>query len=84
MRYNEHTFWCINCGKQALPLLRPNSKIRERFHRKRLYCYHCQNVINCIECKSDEEVQEFKALFEQGEFKQEAEESLEFNSKELI
>lgn len=84
MKYNEHSFWCINCGQQALPILRPNSKIRERFHRKRLYCFHCKQEINCIECKNDEEVFEFKTLFENGEFKQEAEESLKHISEEMI
>ena len=80
--YSEHSFWCINCGKRALPLLRPNSRNREKFHRKKLYCYHCKQEINCIECKSEEEAYEFQIMFENGEFKEEALASLEHIAKE--
>lgn len=74
---SEHTFWCINCGNPALPLMRPNAKKKEKFHRKKLYCYHCKQTVNCIECKNDIEVEEFKQLFEAGAFKEEAEISIE-------
>ena len=47
-----------------------------KFHRKRLYCYHCKQEINCIECRNEEEVWEFKEKFEAGEFKEEAKKSL--------
>lgn len=83
-KYNEHTFWCINCGNQALPLLRPNSRTHEKFHRKKLYCYHCKQDINCIECKNDLEVQEFKEQFQNGDFKEEAQSSLQYIAEELI
>lgn len=80
--YSEHSFWCINCGNRALPLLRPNSRKKEKFHRKKLYCYHCKQEVNCIECESDEEIYEFKQLFENGEFIQEAKECLEYLATE--
>lgn len=74
--YILHDFYCINCGQKNLAILRADGRLKEKFHRKKLYCYHCKNTINCIECRSDEEVQEFKEMFERGEFQDEAKESL--------
>lgn len=76
MHYTEHIFYCINCGKKNLPLIRFNSYKREKFHRKKLYCYHCNKVVNNIECKNDFEELEFLNMFNNGDFQKEAEESL--------
>lgn len=73
-----HDFYCINCGQLALSLPRSGAQQRERFHRKRLYCFHCKKEINCIECKTEKDVFDFKIIFEKGEFKNEAEESLSY------
>lgn len=75
-RREEHSFYCINCGKRAMSLQRPVSKLREAHHRKKLYCPCCGNVVNCIECRNDSEVYEFKENFELGVYKEEAEASL--------
>ena len=76
MRYNEHIFYCINCGERNFPLMRPEARKKEKFHRKKLYCYHCNKTVNNIECKDQFEVEEFKVLFINGNFQKEAEESL--------
>ena len=71
-----HDFYCIKCGQKNLTIPRRDRRLHGKFHRKRLYCFHCGEEINCIECRSDEEVAEFKEMFERGDFKDEAEESL--------
>ena len=73
----EHSFYCINCGRRAMSLQRPVSKLREAHHRKKLYCPYCGNVVNCVECRNDGEVYEFKENFELGLYKEEAISSIE-------
>ena len=71
-----HRFFCLNCGKESMPLPRSKGHQHGKLHRKKLYCYHCKQEINHVECKTDEDVYEFKIDFENGVFKDEAEESL--------
>ena len=67
-----HDFYCPSCGQKALSCVRPQAHRREKFHRKKLYCPHCQLTLNCIEVKNDIEAYEFREMFEAGEFKDEA------------
>lgn len=76
--YSSSRFFCLNCGKEGIPLLRKRGQERKSFHRKKIYCYHCQNTINHIECRSDEDVKKFKEDFEKGVYVNEAKESLDF------
>lgn len=48
------------------------------FHRKKLYCPYCKMEINHIECKTQEDVDEFKENFLNGEYKDEVEESFAY------
>lgn len=73
-----NSFWCLNCGRCGLPLARPQSCQREKFHRKRLFCFWCRRFCNHVECKSPEEEQEFQERFALGEFQEEAKESMRF------
>lgn len=50
----------------------------EGMHRKKLYCIHCKQEINHIECRTYEEVEEFRLNFENGVYKDEAEESVRY------
>ena len=72
----EHSFWCMKCGQKGIPLFRPRSLQRGKFHRKKLYCPHCRVTVNHVECRSDWEVAEFKTLFSDGFFQEEAEMSV--------
>ena len=76
--FTEHSFYCIKCGNKGLPLMRKNCLKHKKFHRKKLYCIHCKEEVNHIECKTDDEVEEFKRDFEKGVYVNEAEESLSF------
>lgn len=72
-----HDFYCINCGNKSMELARKKGHQHGRFHRKKLYCPICRVAVNHIECKNDEDVYEFKLDFENGEFTEEAKESIE-------
>ena len=72
-----HDFYCIKCGEKAMSCVRPQAHRREKFHRKKLYCPHCKITINCVECKNDIEVYEFKTSFCEGDFQEEAVTSFE-------
>lgn len=76
MANEQHDFYCINCGKKGIPIGRNKGHLREKFHRKRLYCIYCKQEVNHIEIKSQEDKEEFLINFENGVYKSEAEESL--------
>ena len=74
--YAEHSFYCINCGNKGIPLMRRQGFKHGKMHRKKLYCPFCKNEVNHVECKTFEEVEEFKINFANGVYKDEAKESL--------
>ncbi len=74
----QHQFYCIKCGQAGMPLARQASRRRERFHRKVLYCIHCKEEVNHIECKNEADIIEFKENFANGVYKDECEESLAY------
>ena len=76
--YDTHKFYCLNCGEEGIPLPRKRGQQRKSFHRKKMYCIHCHNTVNHIECKSSEEVEKFKEEFKQGVYEHEAQESMAF------
>lgn len=70
---SEHSFYCIQCGNKGIPILRKNSRKKEKFHRKKLYCMYCKTEVNHIECRNMEEVKIFKRKFKRGEYLNEIE-----------
>ena len=82
-RYESHDFYCLNCGHRGIPLMRRDGLQRERNHRKILYCPYCGQIVNHVECKSIEQVEEFKSKFLNGDFKEEAESSIKFAKETL-
>ena len=77
-KYETHSFWCLNCGQQTTPIMRKTGYLKEKFHRKKLFCINCGVEVNCIECRNDNEIWEFKRNFEEGVYKDEAKESLSY------
>lgn len=73
-----HDFYCLNCGNKNMSLLRPRSHLREENHRKALYCFHCKQIVNHIECKNDLETYNFINDFNEGKYIEEAKESISF------
>lgn len=74
--YAEHSFYCISCGNKGIPLMRKQGFKHQGMHRKKLYCVHCKCEVNHVECKTFDEVEEFRYNFENGVYKDEAKESL--------
>ncbi len=77
-RYTTHKFFCMCCGNEGIPIMRKEGWQHGRMHRKKLYCLHCREEVNHIECKTYADVIEFRENFENGVYKNEAEESLSF------
>lgn len=74
--YSEHSFYCLSCGNKGIPLMRKQGFQHEKMHRKKLYCIHCKQEVNHIECKTWDEIEEFKINFQKGVYKDEAENSI--------
>ena len=82
--YRTHDFYCLNCGKRNISVMRPRGFLRERGHRKAMYCPHCKLDVNHLECRNDEDAFNFKIDFEEGKYIQEAKESINFLMKERV
>jgi hypothetical protein len=65
--YETHDFYCLRCANKTLPVLRSHAKKKEQFHRKKLWCTHCQMEINCVEIKTLEEKEIFMEGFNNGD-----------------
>lgn len=76
--FSEHSFYCVQCGNKGVPLMRKQGHKHKKFHRKKLYCVHCKEEVNHIECKTQEEVEEFKFNFKNEVYADEAKESVHF------
>ena len=74
--YETHDFYCLQCANKTLPVLRSFAKQKEKFHRKKLWCPHCKTEINCVEITTMEEKEIFMEAYNNGEFREEAENSL--------
>ena len=72
----KHRFFCINCGKEGLPIYRSLARQRGKMHRKKMFCIHCKQEVNMVECYSDEDVRKFKRNYENGVYKDEAKQSI--------
>lgn len=60
-----------------MPIPRSYGRMKEKGHRKVLYCPHCGKVVNSIECRNPREVEQFKKDYAAGTFQEEAAQSIE-------
>lgn len=74
----ENIFFCMRCGNRGIPIARKESKRKEQFHRKKLYCRFCKEEVNHIECRNLEEIELFKENFKNGVYIDEAETSVAY------
>jgi len=84
MTCETHEFRCLCCGKPTIPILRPTSRQKEKFHRKKLYCPNCRKECNAVEIRNEFERKEFLNDFKQGKFIEEAKESVILCAKSCI
>ena len=78
MNMISHDFYCMKCGNRGIPLSRKRGHCHGKHHRKKLYCPTCRLEINHIEIRNYDELIEFKENFAKGEYKDEAESSLNY------
>lgn len=52
--------------------------MKEAGHRKRLYCPWCKEEVNHVECRTQEDIEQFKQDFEAGLFVEEAAASIQY------
>ena len=79
--FSTHDFYCINCGQKGIPLTRQQSNQRGQFHRKLMYCWHCKHTVNHIECRNEEEKEQFLLDFANGKYAEEAAEELKYEQE---
>lgn len=77
-KYENHSFYCLNCGHKGIPIWRNKGHLHSKNHRKTLYCPYCQLTVNHIEIRSYEEAIQFQEKFSKGLFKDEAQESIQY------
>lgn len=86
-KYESHYFYCLNCGKKSIPIMRKIGHQHGKNHRKALYCPFCKQTVNHMEVKTFEEAIQFREDFNKGIFKEEAKESILYikqNAKEIL
>ena len=74
--YETHDFYCIKCGRKGIPCQRRKGHQHEKGHFKKLFCIYCGEEVNHYECRTLEDVQKFKKNFEEGVYKNDAENSI--------
>lgn len=71
-RYEEHNFYCLQCGRRGIPLQRDKGHRHEKMHRKKLYCIYCKTEVNHIECNTLDEIETFQKNYKKGVYEDEA------------
>lgn len=79
---NNSDFYCLNCGKRGIPIMRKMGKQKENNHRKKMYCPNCQLTVNHIEIRSFQDRLDFKEDFKNGLYEDEAKASIEYIKNE--
>lgn len=77
-KYEEHKFWCINCGRSGIPVRRKVGFQHGKDHRKKMWCPWCKAEINHVETRNLDEEFKFREAFNNGSFTEEAQESLDY------
>ena len=70
MKNTQSRFFCTQCGKEGIPIVRKQSAQREPGHLKKLYCIFCQKEVNHAEIREigGYTEQDFRAEYELGRF----------------
>ena len=83
-KYENHSFYCLNCGHKGIPIWRHRGHLHSKNHRKALYCPYCKTTVNHIEVRNFEEIEKFKENFNKGLYKEEAIESIMYIKNESL
>lgn len=61
-------FYCVECGRKGIPIVRQIGKERESGHLKKLYCLYCGKETNHAEVTGKYTKEQFQKEFELGRF----------------
>ena len=63
-------FYCVECGRKGIPILRRPSQQREAGHLKKLFCLNCQKETNHAEVRpfGSYRYEDFIEEFKKGRF----------------
>lgn len=66
----DDQFYCTQCGRKGLPIIRHKGKAREAGHLKKIFCLTCQKETNHVEVRPHTRYtfEDFKTEFEYGNF----------------
>ena len=66
----DSNFYCTKCGNKGIPIARKKGAEREAGHLKKLFCLHCNQERNHVECKpfSHYDYEDFKLEMSYGNF----------------
>ena len=64
-------FYCVECGKKGIPIVRKQGSERESGHLKKLFCLNCKTETNHAEIRpfSNYTYEDFLEEFNMGRFK---------------
>lgn len=82
MNMSQSRFFCTECGREGIPLMRPKGHIREPGHLKKLYCMYCGKEVNHAEVREigGYTEEDFQREFKLGRFK----DGLRIEDKDLL
>lgn len=71
MNIQQSRFFCTECGREGVPIMRPKGAQRESGHLKKLYCIYCQKEVNHAEIRENGNytLEDFQQEFNLGRFK---------------
>lgn len=63
-------FFCTECGKEGIPVVRKRGQQRKSGHLKKLYCIYCGKEVNHVEIRENNEYtyEDFLEEFQCGRF----------------
>lgn len=67
-KFENHRFFCTQCGKEGLSVWRNSATQRGKGHLKKLYCIYCKAEKNHYECYNEKDIVKFRMKFERGDF----------------
>lgn len=75
----DHEFYCVHCGRKALPICR-TGKMREAGHLEKQFCFFCGSATNHAECipGSGYDKDEFFREYNDGNFSAEGQRIIPF------
>lgn len=77
----DNDFYCTQCGRLGLPIIRRKGSEREAGHLKKLFCLYCNKETNHVECRpwSGYTHDDFVIEFEHGNFTEEGVRKMPYN-----